>query len=50
MCGISGVIIKNNDLLPNINSYNNCLIKYLHNRGPDQKGIYINNNLSFIHT
>jgi asparagine synthase (glutamine-hydrolysing) len=49
MCGISGFIIKNNEILKNIDSYNKSLIKYLHNRGPDQEDTYVFNNLSLNH-
>jgi len=49
MCGISGYIIKNNDFLKYSNKYNECLIKYLHNRGPDQNGTYISENISLNH-
>ncbi len=41
MCGISGVIIKNNNI--NIKQYAQTLIKHLINRGPDSSNYYINN-------
>lgn len=49
MCGISGIIIKNNDYLSKICDYSNNLLKFLINRGPDQQDIYIKNNISLIH-
>ena len=49
MCGISGCIIKNNKYLEHLNKYNQCLIKFLHNRGPDQNGIFVSDNISLNH-
>lgn len=49
MCGISGCIIKNSKYLEYLNKYNECLIKFLHNRGPDQNGIYVSDNISLNH-
>ena len=49
MCGISGCIIKNKNYLKYMHAYNNKLLKYLHNRGPDQKGTYIFKNVSLNH-
>lgn len=46
MCGISGVIFKNN--LNNVEYIKN-LIKYLHNRGPDKNDYYNDNNVYIGH-
>ena len=49
MCGISGCIIKNVKYLEYLNKYNDSLIKFLHNRGPDQNGIFVSDNISLNH-
>lgn len=49
MCGISGCIIKNTKYLTYLEEYNKCLLKYLHNRGPDQEGTFVSYNLSLNH-
>ncbi len=48
MCGISGIILKNNKI-NNIEKYILCLQKYLVNRGPDGSNYYINNNIAICH-
>lgn len=49
MCGISGCIIKNTNYLKYLEDYNKCLLKHLHNRGPDQEGTFVYSNLSLNH-
>lgn len=44
MCGISGIIFKNKN--EKISDYCILLLKYLHNRGTDDKNLYINKNNS----
>jgi asparagine synthase (glutamine-hydrolysing) len=49
MCGISGIFIKNKNLLNNIEKYILTLQKYLYNRGPDDSNYYIKNNIGLSH-
>ncbi len=47
MCGIAGVIKKNNDAL--LQEYAEIFEKILHHRGPDDHGEHIQKNCSFSH-
>ena len=49
MCGISGVIYKNKNK-KNYKSEIESMNNLINHRGPDDNGIYINNNFSFGHT
>ena len=49
MCGISGIIYKNKnkkDYQVEVEKMN----KLIHHRGPDDNGIYTNDNFTFGHT
>lgn len=49
MCGIAGEVSFTNSLMENKESYFR-MQKVIAPRGPDQNGIYINNNAALIHT
>jgi len=49
MCGISGVILKNNISKEKLEKYIKNLLELQHNRGPDDNGHHIFNNLVLGH-
>lgn len=49
MCGISGIIVKNNTFKINIDSLIDNLINFQERRGPDASGKYITNTLGLGH-
>ena len=50
MCGISGIIIyNNNNKIMNIEKYIKCIIENLNNRGPDYNNYFIENNIAIGH-
>ncbi len=44
MCGIAGILLKPNNVLPNIEGHLNCMAKRMAHRGPDDQGVYVSSN------